>query len=847
MEEPIGGTPDTGIDMLEPIETHIREKAQGIAEKKSIPEQVLNRVAGVLIEKIREKSLKKHDYLKHKPLILHKSDVKEIGDNLIIGNPASYQTWLHRDSFNRVVFVLNIDRTMKAPFFNIPQQIQRMLIIHVDHKMLKNLEYIIAIREDLLAFNMGEIPDERDETDDCLCSFLAAAMLFGKMTFPGVEKIFAWLEFCDISLSPISLSLKLNKADKRDIAAFCRNFLPAPASNYFLRLMLSCSKSDRAERGRSKLRPNDIAFPGWRDRIEKIHYIFMKWTKKRLQLLGLDTPHGVSIETFREASMLLSIITLPDSGERLYPPFLLSVLSKGITSDSVAWPYFIHCPEPFAFEATNQKDCSLRNSVKKGKTSTPFQDAMAEVKSLIRTPLRTANLGNTQSLRAQRRKIVSGLKSIKESCRDSVESAEYENLVFFVEWLESLFSQSKPSIKTITNYAKDAEELLTIAPVDGSIITLGSELETLLRQVLDEKKSAAVTNGLRSFLFYLETVTGTFKTPRRLHKEEMPSQKPLVFPEQVQAALNNMGLFFFRHLGRYSKQEAYIKNYRIASHKSEIIFHLVMLAFYAGLRIVEFRALLIGNVIYDDGIMLCVTTSKTSNGVRNIPLSILMPQWYLEEFLAYWRRRKSSARADGLLFPWLNEGFVSKSFLTNEINRLFESVGVPKVTAHILRHAFPNWFLLRWFFIFYPEYKADDIPCLGYELFNEEPLTRFKRLFPRDCFSERQSPITHALAVLARLLGHGGPIVTLEKYVHVTDWIFYFMSRGFEERKISITSRQAEQLLQVSNPTLPDALKGRVKKTLSYKEILYYQVEEFKQRNWRASRFMFGSDSKLAE
>ena len=70
---------------------------------------------------------------------------------------------------------------------------------------------------------------------------------------------------------------------------------------------------------------------------------------------------------------------------------------------------------------------------------------------------------------------------------------------------------------------------------------------------------------------------------------------------------------------------------------------------------------------------------------------------------------------------------------------------------------------------------------------------------------------------------------------------------AFEERKISITSRQAEQLLQVSNPTLPDALKGRVKKTLSYKEILYYQVEEFKQRNWRASRFMFGSDSKLAE
>jgi len=168
------------------------------------------------------------------------------------------------------------------------------------------------------------------------------------------------------------------------------------------------------------------------------------------------------------------------------------------------------------------------------------------------------------------------------------------------------------------------------------------------------------------------------------------------------------------------------------------------------------------------------------------------------------------------------------------------------VTAHILRHAFPNWFLLRWFFIFYPEYKADDIPFLKYELFQEESLARFKRLFPLDCFAD-MSPITHALAVLARLLGHGGPIVTLEKYVHITDWIFHFMSRGFEEKKVSITSRQAEQLLQVSNPTLPDALKGRGKKTLSYKRILSYQVKEFKKKNLQASRFMFGSDSELDE
>ena len=398
----------------------------------------------------------------------------------------------------------------------------------------------------------------------------------------------------------------------------------------------------------------------------------------------------------------------------------------------------MHCQDAITSKCeAKKKETSLGSLDVLSESSISFRKTLNAIKTIVRTPLRKQNRADVRSSnREKRRKVISELKLLKDQVSGTFGPVAAENIIFYIDWLDLLFSQAKLSIKSISNYAKDAEELLFIAPDDKPLRVLNSdELLPLLQQAFAKYESPNIMKGLKSFLDFLETATaGSFKSPnwksKALRKEELRSQKPLVFPEQVKLALDNIGQIFFRHLRRYVNSEAYVKSYRIAAHKSEIIYHLVMLAYYAGLRIMEFANLLVGNVIYDDGVVLCVRSTKTKNGVRNIPLSMLLPEWYLEEFLIYWQRRKSSSKNSARLFPWHNGDPIDQSYLTTEITRLFESVGVPGITAHILRHSFANWFLLRWFFCFRPEYVSDEIPFLSYDLFSGPPITRFKRLFP---------------------------------------------------------------------------------------------------------------------
>ncbi|MDA8088717.1 MAG: tyrosine-type recombinase/integrase [Nitrospiraceae bacterium] len=821
---------------LETIETHICEAALSISEKNLIPHQILDRISSSILDKIREKITSNPHFIKKRPLLLNKDDVRSMGDNLTVGNASSYQSWLHRDCFNRLIYLLSSDGTLKCPYFNIPQQIKRLLIIHIDHEILKSVNYVIAIRRELLKLTLDVDLRKSDKEKEYLCSFLASAMLFEKMLLPALGKALSQLKFRDISLSPMSLNVKLNPDDMRDDAAFFRYFMFAPTSNYFMRLILYRLKNHETKNGYDK---NGEVWPFYYLGEKNISYIFKNWTHEQLQGLGFDVMEGISIKTFSKVSMLLSVLSSTEGNlsEEPWPPFLLSILSKEVSSDSVAQEYFMHCPDAITSKCgPGKKETFLDNSVDLSESSISFRKALNAIKTIVRTPLRRQNRADViSSNRKKKRKVISELKLLKDQISSTFGPAAAENIIFYIDWLDLLFSQAKLSVKSISNYAKDAEELLLIAPDDKPLRVLNpEELLALLQQTLAKYESPNIMKGLKSFLDFLETATaGSFKSPNwrtnALRKDELRSQKPLVFPEQVKLAIDNMGQFFFRHLGRYVNTKAYVKSYRIAAHKSEIIYHLVMLAYYAGLRIMEFANLLVGNVIYDDGVVLCVRSTKTKNGVRNIPLSMLLPEWYLEEFLIYWKRRKSSAINSDRLFPWHNGGPIDQSYLTTEITRLFESVGVPGITAHILRHSFANWFLLRWFFCFRPEYVSDEIPFLSYDLFSGPSITRFKGLFPIECRAEGGSPVQHALAVLARLIGHGGPIVTMERYIHVGDWLFYFLSKGRDEKQLSITSRQAADLLQVSHQTLPKALKGKKKKNLIYREILSYQLGECKK------------------
>lgn len=107
-------------------------------------------------------------------------------------------------------------------------------------------------------------------------------------------------------------------------------------------------------------------------------------------------------------------------------------------------------------------------------------------------------------------------------------------------------------------------------------------------------------------------------------------------------------------------------------------------------------------------------------------------------------------------------------------------------------------------------------PFLSYELFGQKYLDRIRVLLLGAVNRDRgQAAFSFTMAALARLMGHGGPTVTLETYVHNTDWLFFLISRSYESQTIRLTSKQAADFLQITYPSLPPALKGLGKKTVN--------------------------------
>jgi hypothetical protein len=253
---------------------------------------------------------------------------------------------------------------------------------------------------------------------------------------------------------------------------------------------------------------------------------------------------------------------------------------------------------------------------------------------------------------------------------------------------------------------------------------------------------------------------------------------------------------------------------------------MINLGFYAGVRASEFAHLKVANVIYDEGPVLCIRKTKTANGVRNIPINLLAPESYLKTFIEYYKERKKIASGNELLFPNYKGSLWDTSHLASEVRRIFESIGIRDLRFHYLRHAFANWFLMRWFVAFHANYVPVDLPFIENELFHEPYIKKLKKLILGMNNKTGQDTFTYALAVLARLIGHGGPIVTMQKYIHCGDWFFYLLSKGSEAMEVQIVSRQAEDLLQLSYSSLPDKFKGRGKKKLTFGEILYYQQLE---------------------
>lgn len=800
---------------MDSVETKIREAAQEIIDRTGIADSVVNRVVDCLINKMKEKS----------SFRLLREDVKAMGEALVIGSPNSYQTWLHRDCFNNLIYELKKWKEIECPYFNIPQQIRRYLIASIERKAWENAAYVQAVRDDLLSLKIGSFTDIKDEEEDCICSFIASAALFANILFQGFEKYLLSLKWKNVSIDPVYLEIPFNIQDLRDNAVFFRYYLSPPASIYLLRCILFYNKNWKNLGIKKSFTPDSFLFQPMQAKANKFPSVFKRWLEKRQAKLGINGINGLTISSFRESCIMASLIDSLDTKGKtnLFLPFLVSIQSRIIESDSFNRKYFLAIKDECEASSQNGKKDSNKNLL-----NADDSELKKEIEEIIK---RLRLLKKDSSLR-ERRICSNEIKSISKN--SGLQGAYRENVALYAEWLSQLLyplhrRTRRPAIKTIVNYASAVRKLL-FQLSDRAISSIDNDdLISVLKMTMDNYNSKSIKTALKSFTDFLTAYLGDkFDPPnwrlKELRKHDIPTQKPLIYFEHVSKAIDRCEDFFCSYIKKYRNEKKQRLKLDEAYHKALIIKHMINLGFYAGVRASEFAHLKVANVIYDEGPVLCIRTTKTENGVRNITINLLASESYLDDFMKYYKNRKKKVvSGDELLFPDYNGGPWDTSHLASEVSRLFKSIGVKDMRFHYLRHAFANWFLLRWFLVFHANYVPSDLPFLKNELFREPYITKLKRLILGMNNKIGQNTFTYALAVLARLIGHGGPIVTMRKYIHCGDWLFYLLSKGSEDMKVQMTSRQAQELLQLSYPSLPNKFKGRGIKLVAFKDILHFQ------------------------
>lgn len=824
-------------NILNSLKEKTRTAAFKVADKRKIHIQVAERAASALIKKIEELVADAPESARWKfPLLLKREEVNAI--NLIIDGAYGYQTWLHRDVLNSIIIELKKTRELNPsnPFFAIPQQIQRHLIIDVEKKVWETAVYVRAIRDSFLRLETGDFITIQEEEIDCVCSFVASASIFGHLVFPDFEKSLLEIKYASMSVHPPFLEIPFGPGKQGEPPAFFRYFQPTPASIYFSRHLLFYQKNYGAFEIDHNLSGDDRIFGPFLNRCGDFSAVFCKWFKKRLSALGFKNPETLDIAGFRDACIMVSLLDYSSARHSLpsYPPFLLAIQSREIRGDSCLWGQFM-----LGLERRSDKEsyqATIIDSTKDIERPGPpgLLDAINSIRNLIK-PL------TNRCLKKERVTAALAIKAIVESLRTSLPTGTFDNVMLYAEWIVGMLHIKKDnSKKKIINYSATVKNMMSNLPDDRPFHQLSKdEQKVVIKRTIDRYGTIGVKKELRSFLGFLKSYLGEQFTPPNLNsedykKENSKSPHPLIYPFHVEEAIGKAEEVFCRYalkLKEEGKKEHLVEQGR---YKASIVSHMINLGYQGGIRASEFTNLKISDIIFDEGYCLCITTSKTENGIRILPLHLIVSDPYLSSFREhYQKRRKEALSTDDWLFPDYNGARWDSSHLASEVVRLFEEICIKNMRFHDLRHGFASWFLLRWFYTFHKERVPGDLPISDFEFFHERYLSRLGKLFIGMNSKKGQEVFTYALAVLAKIMGHGGPLVTMKEYIHTGDWLFYFLSKSMENLEIDLTSEQAQKFLQVSYHSLPEHLKGRKKKRVSFRAFLDLQTARIQRKKTR--------------
>ena len=157
------------------------------------------------------------------------------------------------------------------------------------------------------------------------------------------------------------------------------------------------------------------------------------------------------------------------------------------------------------------------------------------------------------------------------------------------------------------------------------------------------------------------------------------------------------------------------------------------LTYGTSLRRVELCTLPIGGVVGGMEPLLDIRRSKTSNGLRFIPLRPLLPAVELESFWNFYREQAATCSGDPARLVFATPEEPAGPNMVRFADRIADAlrrVTKKDISFHSLRHAFACLFLLRWFVATYGRKVAAFLgPLLDTPWFSDAALAEFRRLF----------------------------------------------------------------------------------------------------------------------
>lgn len=761
---------------------------------------------------------------------LDQKDVREIADKLIVnGNRGSLCTYLHHELFNRIIVRLKNTNAISCPFIiNTGHKPRRELVTHFNEKLLADRLYVICIVRYLDEFKDCEGKYFVSPEIDMSCSFVASCILFSSIHFPTSYKSILTLKRDDVSHDYDFLKLFLP-----DEPVFYRYFL-SPYSAIRLN-RLKRYFDEHTTRENNHWNAKEI-FP-FSFELTDFPKHFKKWSSEIIQEM-MDDPRaeGITISAFTKAARCEGVL---DSYDQVnFPtsaiPFLHAVNCRKISSYSYH-DYFLSYLIPDYPAGVYIPPQWERNKpyVIKNKKLEPIVDKIRKIRRAVET--------NKTLTKKEKEAEIEKIPSVVTELGSALSQHDLTNLKCFAEWIVQQY-HAKTAIKTINNYASMLPSFIDVlSSMNKSVTTVNDEdMINVFKELKKHYTARPIRTRVKSFVDFVTAEYGSFVTERvwRIKETRMPerrTQQPFISYDHINRA-NETVLHFLASRQVPSRDEEKIR-LRMKSpdlvHKAENMKHVYSIAFYTGTRREEALTLKVKSMRCRDELIMEIEKNKTSSSKRISPLHLLLPDDYLSEFSEYVHKREQKDGREAFLFTRESgEQWDTKEFIEN-IQDLFISLGIPDYVSHNNRSSFASWTLLRWFKVFHREKIPDGTPFLKYELFDDKYDDRFKKLFWGNYHGHKMPcDFTHANFVIARLLGHNGPIVSHERYIHTSDWLSYMLIKKDPDRNRVMTIKQAANLMQMSYSKMQRNLKGLNIKELSADVILEMQ-HDYLKNDWR--------------